>query len=150
MRASHASSMPRIRVSPSSRGVLLALLGAFFSACFLIPWKLASQHGDPEHATLVLLCAAALFNTLALVPVRNAAAPPRSLAPTLKLATVFAVLSLAGIWFSAESVRRVSGALLAVLQRCDVIIVGGLGPLALRERAQPTFWVASARSWNDH
>ena len=95
-------------------GVFLALRGAFFSACYLIPWKLASQHGDPKHATLVLLTAAALFNTFALAPVRRDDVRPLALAPTLKLAAVLAVLSLAGIWFSAESVHRVSGALLAV------------------------------------
>ncbi len=131
-------------MSPALRGVLFGLLGAFFSACFLIPWKLATQHGDAKHATLVLLAAAALFNTLAIVPMQDDEAPPIAVGPTLKLAIAFAALSLAGNWFSSESVHRVSGALLAVLQRCEVLVVGLLSPLLLRERARPSFWVGAA------
>lgn len=123
--------------------MLFSLLGAFFSACFLIPWKLATQHGDAKHATLVLLASAALFNTLAIAPMHTAAAPPLTLGPTLKLAAVFAALSLAGNWFSAASVHRVSGALLAVLQRCEVLVVGLLAPLIVGERARPSFWLGS-------
>lgn len=130
-------------MSPALRGVLYGLLGAFFSACFLIPWKLATHHGEAKHATLVLLASAALFNTLAIVPMHNAKAPPLAVWPTLKLAAVFAALSLAGNSFSAESVHRVSGALLAVLQRCEVLVVGLLGPLLLAERSRPSFWVGS-------
>lgn len=129
--------------SPALRGVLFGLLGAFFSACFLIPWKLATQHGDAKHATLVLLASAAMFNTLAIVPMHTEKAPPLAIAPTLKLAAAFAALSLAGNWFSAESVHRVSGALLAVLQRCEVLVVGLLAPLVLGERARPSFWIGS-------
>lgn len=131
-------------MSPALRGVLFGLLGAFFSACFLIPWKLATQHGDAKHATLALLAAAALFNTLAIVPMHSEKAPPLAVGPTLKLAVVFAVLSLAGNWLSSESVHRVSGALLAVLQRCEVLVVGLLSPLLLRERARPSFWLGAA------
>jgi drug/metabolite transporter (DMT)-like permease len=131
-------------MSPALRGVLFGLLGAFFSACFLIPWKLATHHGEAKHATLVLLAAAALFNTLAIVPMHNDKAPPLAVAPTLKLAAVFAALSLAGNWCSSESVHRVSGALLAVLQRCEVLVVGLLGALLLGERAKPSFWIGTA------
>jgi drug/metabolite transporter (DMT)-like permease len=131
-------------MSPALRGVLFGLLGAFFSACFLIPWKLATQHGDAKHATLVLLAAAALFNTLAIVPMHDDKAPPIAVGPTLKLSVAFAALSLAGNWFSSESVHSVSGALLAVLQRCEVLVVGLLSPLLLRERARPSFWVGAA------
>jgi drug/metabolite transporter (DMT)-like permease len=131
-------------ISPALRGVLFGLLGAFFSACFLIPWKLATQHGEAKHATLVLLASAALFNTLAIAPMHNDKAPPLAVGPTLRLAAAFAALSLAGNWFSAESVHRVSGALLAVLQRCEVLVVGLLGSLILGERARPSFWIGSA------
>jgi len=130
-------------MSPTLRGVLFGLLGAFFSACFLIPWKLATLHGDAKYATLVLLASAAFFNTVAIAPMHNDKAPPLALAPTLKLAAVFAALSLVGNLFSAESVHRVSGALLAVLQRCEVLVVGLLGPLLLGERSRPSFWLGS-------
>lgn len=131
-------------MSPALRGVSFGLLGAFFSACFLIPWKLATQHGDAKHATLVLLASAGLFSTLAIAPLRSDKAPPLAVGPTLKLAAALAALSLAGNWFSAESAHRVSGALLAVLQRCEVLVVGLLSPLILRERARPSFWLGAA------
>jgi drug/metabolite transporter (DMT)-like permease len=132
-------------MSPALRGILFGLLGAFFSACFLIPWKLATHHGEAKHATLVLLASAALFSTLAIAPMHDAAkAPPLAIGPTLKLAIVFAALSLAGNRISSESVHRVVGALLAVLQRCEVLVVGLLGPLFLAERSRPSFWVGSA------
>jgi len=134
----------RSALSPTLRGVLYGLLGAFFSACFLIPWKLATQHGEARHATLILLASAALFSSLAIVPTHNERTPPLALVPTLKLAAGLAALSLAGNRFSAESVHRVSGALLAVLQRCEVLVVGLLAPLLLGERARPSFWLGSA------
>jgi drug/metabolite transporter (DMT)-like permease len=137
------SSTLHTGLAPTVRGALLALLGAFFSACYLIPWKLAAQHGTTEQATLLLLTSAAFLNTLALTPSLRDTASPLALAPTLRLAAVFAVLSLAGIWCSAEAVRRVSGALLAVFQRCDVLVVGVLAPVVLRERTQPIFWVGA-------
>lgn len=140
-------SVPPAPLHPPSstlRGVLYALLGAFFSACFLIPWKLATVHGEAKHATLVLLSSAALFSTFAIGPSHRQSAPPIAVLPTLKLAAALAGLSLAGNWFSAEAVHRISGALLAVLQRCEVLVVGLLAPLMLRERARPSFWIGSA------
>jgi drug/metabolite transporter (DMT)-like permease len=136
-------------VSPR-RGVFFALLGALCSACFLIPWKLAQHHGDAKHATLVLLASAALFSTLTvqLGPSSSTLGPreqpPVALGLTLKLAAALAALSLAGNWLSAESVARISGALLAVMQRCEVLVVGLLSPLVLGERARPSFWVGTA------
>jgi drug/metabolite transporter (DMT)-like permease len=41
-------------------------------------------------------------------------------------------------------VARISSALLAVLQRCEVLVVGLLSPLVLGERARPSFWVGTA------
>jgi drug/metabolite transporter (DMT)-like permease len=127
-------------------GILLALLGAVFSACFLIPWKVATEHGDPKEATLVLLLTAALLNTLGtgVVPPEQAGPSEAPLRPTLLLALVFAVLSLLGNYFSAAAVQRLSGALLAVLQRCEVLVVALLGAVVLGEHVKRSFWAGVA------
>ena len=127
-------------------GISLALAGATFSACFLVPWKIATDHGDPKEATLVLLLTAALFNTVSTRLVSRAQAGPADapLGPTLLLALVFAVLSLAGNYFSASAVQRLSGPLLAVLQRCEVLVVALLGAVLLREHVRRSFWLGVA------
>lgn len=116
------------------------------SACFLIPWKAATHHGDPTLATLVLLAVSAVLNTgaTAVPQLRSGDEGERPLAPTLWLSVVFAILSLAGNWCSAEAVSRVSGPLLAVLQRCEVLVVGLLSAPLLRERVRAPFWVGTA------
>lgn len=116
------------------------------SACFLIPWKAATHYGDPTHVTLVLLAVSAVLNTgaIAVPQLRSGDEGERPLAPTLWLSIVFAVLSLVGNWCSAEAVSRVSGPLLAVLQRCEVLVVGLLSAPLLRERVRAPFWVGTA------
>jgi drug/metabolite transporter (DMT)-like permease len=133
--------------SPAPRlGLLYAFAGSFFAACFLIPWKVAADHGAPDEATLALLASAAVFNSFAAaLPIARASERQVvSLALTVKLAVAFAVLSLAGNLFSAEAVLRISGALLSVMQRCEVLVVGLLGIFVLGERAGPSFWVGTA------
>lgn len=127
------------------KGVIWALFGAVMSAAFVIPWKLATEHGDASLVTLVLLIAAAVLNTAAsFVPqLRVQDEGTRPLGPTLRLSVVFAVLSLAGNWLSAEAASRVSSALLSVLARCEVLVVGVLGIALLGERPGRAFWVGA-------
>jgi drug/metabolite transporter (DMT)-like permease len=130
------------------RGVSLAFAGAVLSACFVIPWKIATEHGDPTEATLVLLVTAAVCNTLAQFFVReqppSVHLPQASLALTLRLALVFAVLSLAGNYCSAAAVQRLSGPLLSVLLRCEVLVVALLGALLLGEHVARSYWTGTA------
>ena len=128
------------------RGLAWAFFGALMSACFVLPWKQATGFGDPKFVTLVLLAAAAVFNTLAnAVPaLRTREEAGRALGPSVRLACVFAVLSLAGNWCSAEAVSRVSSALLSVLQRCEVLVVGLLSIALLKERPGRAFWGGAA------
>ena len=116
------------------------------SACFLVPWKQATLYGEPRFATLVLLTTAAAFNSgAALLPqLRTHEESKRPLGPTLKLSLVFAVLTLAGNLSSAEAVSRISSSLLAVLQRCEVLVVGLLSVPLLRERVRLPFWIGTA------
>lgn len=127
------------------RGVTAALLSALCSAAFLIPWKLATAHGDPNLAVLCLLAFAALFNTVVALFDRSTFKFLRgNITPTLKLALWMSTLTLAGNWASAESVHRVSSALLAVLQRCELIVVALLGAALLGERVRASFWIGAA------
>jgi len=132
--------------SERQRGLLWALFGAVMSGCFVIPWKMATAHGEAALITLVLLVSAAIFNTAAsFVPqLRVEHEGERPLGPTLRLAVVFAALSPAGNWSSAEAVRHVSGALLSVLARCEVLVVGMLSIALLGERPGRSFWVGAA------
>jgi drug/metabolite transporter (DMT)-like permease len=124
--------------------VLAALFSALCSAAFLIPWKLATRHGDPDLLVLCLLTFAAIFSTVtALFDRSNLQLLRGHLGPTLKLALLMSTFTLAGNWASAESVHRVSGALLAVLQRCELIAVALLGAVLLGERVHPSFWVGA-------
>jgi len=130
---------------PQLRGVVAALFGSLCAAAFLIPWKIAALQGEPKLAVLVLLSTAALLNTLAVcferVPTADA---ERRWGPTLGLAAALAVLTLLGNLASAQSVERISGALLSVLQRSEVLLVAVLGRVVLGERVRPSFWVGVA------
>jgi drug/metabolite transporter (DMT)-like permease len=127
---------------------VLAFAGAVLSACFVIPWRIATEHGDPNEATLVLLITAAVFNSLAqlFVPVEEAlpSAHDPSLPLTLRLALVFAVLSLLGNYCSAAAVQRLSGPLLSVLLRCEVLVVALLGAVVLGEHVARSYWTGTA------
>jgi drug/metabolite transporter (DMT)-like permease len=117
------------------------------AAAFLVPWKLAAQHGEPRMAVLVLLSVAAMLNTVAaLVMARRGGEPARqrgTWGATWGLACAFAVLTLAGNYCSAEAIARISGALLAVMQRSEVILVALMGALFLREPVRAPFWAGT-------
>jgi drug/metabolite transporter (DMT)-like permease len=127
-------------------GVGMAFFGSLMSACFLIPWKLAAEYGEPKLAVLVMLTVAAALNSMtAAFEARRAGAAARAGAwpATLSVAAAFAVLTLLGNWTSAEAVARISGALLAVVQRCEVIVVALLGAVVLGEPVRPAFWLGT-------
>lgn len=133
-----------LAVQSSTRtGLAWAAFGSLMSACFLIPWKAATEHGSAIDITLVLLVVSAVLNTaVSGIPhLRAGDEGTRPLGTTLWLSVVFAILSLAGNWCSAEAASRVSGPLVAVLQRCEVLVVGILSIPMLGERARAPFWI---------
>jgi drug/metabolite transporter (DMT)-like permease len=128
------------------RGVLWALGSALGSAAFLIPWKLASRHGESRHVVLVLLASAAILNTAALPLIGSVGARARRhwTPVALWLSVALAVLTLLGNEASAAAIARISGPLLSVLQRFEVVIVGGLAWILLGERPDWAFAVGAA------
>jgi hypothetical protein len=60
-------------------GVGMAFFGSLMSACFLIPWKLAAEYGEPRLAVLVMLTVAATLNSMtAAFEARRAGAAARA------------------------------------------------------------------------
>lgn len=132
--------------SQARRGLAFALLGAVLGACFLVAWKESVRHASPSAAVLVMLTSAAVLNSASalLALARN---PGQLTAVSIRemtlLAAILALFTLAGSWASAEAVSRMSGAGLAVLQRCEVIWVALLGALLLGEQVRTSFWVGT-------
>lgn len=128
-------------------GIGWALFGSAMTAGFMVPWKLASGYGESRHAVLVMLSSAALCNSAmaAVQAVRGKrSGPSATWRATLLLAVAFAGLTLVGNTCSAEAVSRISAALLAVVQRCEVLLVAVLGAVFLAERVARVFWLGTA------
>ena len=123
-------------------GVAWSTGAACMAASFVIPWKLATPHGDETAAVLVLLVSAATWNTLLLPFTPRTGA--RWSASALRLSVLLAVLTLIGNWFSAAAIERISAPLLSVLQRAEVLIVAAIAWVTLGERPHALFWIGSA------
>jgi drug/metabolite transporter (DMT)-like permease len=126
------------------RGVAWASASALGSAAFMIPWKLAVRHGEPRDLVFVLLASAAVLNTIVL-PFSPPRGPVRRWSPTAwGVSVALAVLTLFGNEASAAGIARISGPLLSVLQRFEVVVVGLLAWVVLSERPSAGFWVGTA------
>ena len=125
------------------RGVLWSMGSAIGAGAFMVPWKIATEHGQESDAVLVLLAIAATLNTLAL-PMTRRPKGTSSLGATLLLSTVLAIFTLIGNEASAAAIARISAPLLSVLQRAEVVIVAVVAWVALRERADFAFWAGTA------
>jgi len=109
----------------------------------MIPWKLATLHGEPKDLVLVLLLSAAIFNTIAL-PLSRRSEIRRWSAKAVWISIGLAFVTLLGNEASAAAISRISGPLLSVLQRFEVVIVGLLAWLVLAERPSLGFWIGAA------
>lgn len=125
------------------RGVLWAVASALGSAGFMIPWKLATHHGETRDQVLVLLASAAILNTL-VMPFSSRGTPRRVRRIAWRVSLALAVLTLLGNEASAAAIARISGPLLSVLQRFEVILVGVLAWGFLGERPSLSFWIGAA------
>src|SRR6185369_6491728 len=100
------------------------------SAAFMIPWKLATRHGESKDLVLVLLLSAALLNT-AVLPVSRGSGARRWSRTAWGVSIGLAFVTLLGNEASAAAIARISGPVLSVLQRFEVVIVGLLAWLVL-------------------
>jgi len=121
--------------SERRRGLAFSLLGAFFSAVYLFPYKRAAQFAPADVLAFALLVVAAVLSLgaawLERRPARGPAPAPARLlwAPALLLA----VLTITGNYCGAQAVARLDPAINSVLLRTEVVFVGVLGALLLRE-----------------
>ena len=123
------------------RGIIFALGAAFSVSAFVIPWKVANTLGDTRVNTLILLSAAAMFNS-ALVTVQQRSFP-RFRAFDFGFAIALAAFTLAGNLASARAIAQLSPALLTVIQRSEVIIVALLAWLLIGERIDRRFTIGA-------
>jgi drug/metabolite transporter (DMT)-like permease len=131
-----------MRSTVAARGVLWAFASASMSAAFILPWKLASTLGEPSTLVLIMLLGAGTIN-LGVLRLQDAARAPRLNRTTLVLGFGLALLTLAGNLASAEAIRRISGPLLSVLQRAEVIVVALLAWALVGERVDRRFWAGA-------
>jgi drug/metabolite transporter (DMT)-like permease len=124
------------------RGILWALASAFGIAAFIVPWKIASTHGESRMSTLVLLVAAAIFTSL-LTAVQQRSFPAFRWFD-VRVAVALAACTLFGNLASAHAIQLMSPALLTVVQRSEVIIVALLAWPIIGERIDWRFWLGSA------
>lgn len=128
-------------LSDRQQGILWAFAAASCTAGFVIPWKVASTHGGIATNTLVLLVAAAVFNSL-LTVIRQRAVPKFSRFD-LGVAIALAFFTLLGNHASSTAISMVSPALLTVMQRGEVIVVALLAWPILGERIDWKFWLGA-------
>lgn len=112
------------------------------AAAFVVPWKMATPHGEESGSVLILLVSAAILNSLLLPFTRHAG---ERLSPAaLKLTAILAVLTLLGNYASAAAIERISAPLLNVMQRAELLVVALVAWVALGEKPRRLFWVGGA------
>ncbi len=124
------------------RGIAWALGAMLGAASFVIPWKLAAGNGETTTNALVLLVAAAGFNTL--LAAYRKPTWPRFGRLELAVAALLAALTLLGNLASANAIELISPAMLTVMQRSEVIIVALLAWPIIGERIDRRFWIGTA------
>lgn len=124
------------------RGIYWALGAAFGVVAMIIPWKVANTLGDTKVNTLILLAAAAVFNTALTVVQRRAM--PRFRRFDFGFAAALAALTLLGNLASASAIAQLSTALVTVIQRSEIIIVALLAWPLIGERIDRRFLIGAA------
>lgn len=118
--------------------------GSVATAGFLTCFKLGAGLGDVSDATLVMLAAAAVLNSLT----SSIQEGGRIKIPTdrlsLALSLVLAIITLVANECAVIAVSRISAPLTSVLQQTQVLFVAVGGMLVLKERVTARFWVGTA------
>ena len=124
------------------KGLFLSAVAMTFAGAFVIPWKIATQHGSSALMVLLLVTVAATSNTAIMVAqggLKSLIRKPSKL--ELFLGVLFAVVTLLGNWASAEAIIFLSPAIVSVLMRSEVIIVAVLAAMLLKEPTGKVFWI---------
>jgi drug/metabolite transporter (DMT)-like permease len=125
-------------------GVALATGGACAAGAFIVPWKLATAHGRESLMVVLMLGIAAVLSTASMVVSGPRRPSPRFDRATWCAAAALAVLTFTGNLASASAVTRISGPLLSVFLRTEVVLVAVAGWVALGERVERMFIVGTA------
>lgn len=112
------------------------------AGAFVVPWKLATPHGDDATTVLVLLFSAAFLNSLLLPFTKREG--KRFSRNAIRLSVILAVLTFVGNLASAAAIERISAPLLSVLQRAEVLVAAVVAWVFLGERPHGLFWVGTA------
>lgn len=141
-----ASPGPLLTDSPTPRALQVGLshsfAGALCSALYLFPYKEAASLGAPDVLAYGLLIVAALANT-------GVGAWQRRTQPAARLdrrtfwvtSGWLSLLTISGNFCGAQAVTRLDPAVTSVLLRTEIVFVGGLSALLLRERLSA--WLVS-------
>ena len=124
------------------RGITWALASVIGSAGFVIPWKIASHHGDAATNTLLLLVSAAFLTTI--LTIYQQRSFPAFDGLDLRIAAALALFTLLGNLASATAIGLLSPALMTVFLRSEVIIVALLAWPIIGERVDRRFWLGAA------
>jgi drug/metabolite transporter (DMT)-like permease len=144
-----ASLEPLLTDPPSPRalqvGLSHSLAGALCSAIYLFPYKEAAGLGPPDVLAYGLLIVAALANTGFGLWQRRTQPLARADRRTFWVTSAWlSLLTISGNFCGAQAVTRLDPAVTSVLLRTEIVFVGALAALLLRERL--SVWLVSGAS----
>lgn len=128
------------------RGIGFSAAGALCSAAYLFPYKHAALFAPPDVLAFGLLLVAAALNTSLVLafsrsPSSSILHPSRGGPPATRerrtlwaVSAALAAVTISGNFCGAQAVTRLEPAITSVLLRTEVVFVGALGVLLLRER----------------
>lgn len=123
-------------------GLSHSLAGALCSALYLFPYKQAAAFGAPDVLAYGLLIVAAVANTSFGLWQRRTQPLGRVDRRTFWVTSAWlSLLTITGNFCGAQAVTRLDPAVTSVLLRTEIVFVGGLAALLLRERL--TLWLVS-------
>lgn len=130
-------------ISLTTRGLLLTLGAVAGASCFLTTYKVAAGLGATSNAVLVMLTFAALFNSATSVVQSRGRGLFVLDRVSILLSIVLAAFTLLGNHLAVEAVSRISAPLTAVMQQTQVLFVGMLSGVVLKETITPRFWIGA-------
>lgn len=129
-------------MTPTSKGLFYAILGAFFAGLFMIFWKQASLSGSSEFMVFLLLIFAGLLNISYHMAISKSFI---SIFKVTKIEFICSVIicffTILGNYATAKAVMGMSPSLLNTIIRTEVFFVIVLSYFFLKETLYPKFFV---------